>query len=79
MWWGAAVVGCLILACVFLGVAPRAVHDRGWGGVRAIVLRWGHSLTWGLLAASALTRLFGLPNLVGGVAAALAACGIWRF
>jgi hypothetical protein len=79
MWWAAAVVGCSILASVFLVVAPRSVHDRGWRGLRAIVLRWGHSLTWGLLAASALARLLGLPGLVARLAAALAACGYAAF
>ena len=77
LWLGAA-VGCVVVASVFLVVAPRAAHDGGWGGVRAIVLRWGHSLTWGLLAVAALARFMGLPH-VAAVSAALGACAYVTF
>lgn len=50
--WG---VVCLVVAVVFVFVWP---HDRvaDAAGLRYVVVRWGHTLVWLLLAASCFVR-----------------------
>ena len=44
------VVGCLVVAAVYVPVWPRN-RAAGLGGARLVVLRWFHPLAWLLLAA----------------------------
>ena len=60
LWAGLA----LIVAVVYSFVLPHKAMDAATG-FRFFVLRWGHTLTWTLLAVSFLLRGIG-PDLNGG-------------
>ncbi len=79
---------CRALALVWVFVWP---HDRvaGAAPVRLFLVRWGHALTWALLAAMCLLRAPGQPAAVGAAnlsgllsllvyLAFLAATFVWR-
>ena len=55
-----------LLAAVWIFVWPRAaLRDGETSGLRYFLVRWGHALTWDLLALSFFLRGIG-PELNGG-------------
>jgi len=69
--WGAALVAAALAVVWWVVVPEEAVGATGW---RAVALRWGHSLSWALLAVLAVLMAEGAPRrlraAVGGAAAA---------
>ncbi|HMQ35611.1 MAG TPA: hypothetical protein PKD53_33190 [Chloroflexaceae bacterium] len=55
---------CLALALLWAFVWP---HERAAGAapLRLFLVRWGHTITWGLLAAMCLLRATGQPAVAG--------------
>ncbi|GAB4440930.1 MAG: hypothetical protein OHK0015_37550 [Chloroflexi bacterium OHK40] len=57
--WGAI---CLAIAVVWVVVWPEE-RAAGAGPLRFFLMRWGHMLTWALLAAMCFLRASGRPEL----------------
>jgi hypothetical protein len=61
VFWGGA---CLLLAVVWVFVWP-ADRAAGAGGIRLWLMRWGHTVTWLLLAAMCFLKAFGNKRVAG--------------
>jgi hypothetical protein len=61
--WAIA-LGSLVLAVVFAVWRPNRAHLDSLPGWRRLVLRWGHSLVWLLLAAWAALAALGVDTLL---------------
>lgn len=64
MRWLLAAVVALIIAGVFAVFVPRANQVNATEGLTFLIVRWGHSLVWVLLALSFLIRAFDLKPLL---------------
>lgn len=62
----------LVIAVIFVYVWPRKAVTAS-AGFRYFVIRWGHALTWVLLAVSFLLR--GINSSFNGIANLVAAAG----
>lgn len=56
---------CLALALLWAFVWPHERVSADAAPLRLFVVRWGHTLTWGLLAAMCLLRATGSPAAAG--------------
>jgi hypothetical protein len=75
--WLALAGGCVVIAAVYAVVWPRPKGGAARPPWRHLLLRWGHSAVWALLAVSFLARTAGDTATAAANTLAIAALALY--